>query len=71
MIASLVVGIGTKTVIIKTKIIIIRAIIIAIDIEAIAVAIIAVIGIEGVITPLRDKKIKISIEIRDPRGIPV
>ena len=65
------VGIGTKTIIIKTKIIIIRAIIIIIDTEAIAVVIIIIIKIRGVITPLGDKKIKINIEIKDLGGIPI
>ena len=56
--------------IIKTKITIIGVItIIAIDAEVIAVATRAVIEIGGVITPLGDEKIKISIEIRDLGGI--
>ena len=48
----------------ETEITTIGAIIIAIGAEAIAVAIVVVIEIGGATTPLEDKKIKISIEIK-------
>ena len=64
----LAIGIGIRTAIINTKIIIIGVIIIAIDAEAIAVIIIEVIKIRGVITPLGNKKIRISIRIKGLRG---
>ena len=68
MITLLVIGIGIRTIIINTKIIIIKAIVIAIDAEAIAVVTIKIIKIRGVITPLEDKKIRISIKIKNLRG---
>ena len=60
----LIVGIKIRTVIINTKIIIIRVTAIAIDMKAIAVVIIEVIEIGEVITPLKDKKKRISIKIK-------
>ena len=65
----LVVEIRIRTVIINTKIIIIGAIVIAIDIKAIVIIIIKIIEIKGVITPLKDKKKRISIKIKSLRGI--
>ena len=54
--------------IINTEIIIIRVIVIIIGTEATIVVIIGVIEIGGVITPLKDKKKRISIKIRGLRG---
>ena len=62
--ALLGVGIGTRIVITETEITIIGAIIIAIGAEVIVIVIVVVIEIGGVTTPLEDKKIKISIEIK-------
>ena len=53
--------------IINIKIIIIRVIIIAIDIKTIIIIIIKIIKIEGVITPLENKKKRISIRIKSLR----
>ena len=64
----LVVGIRIKTIIINTKIIIIRVIVIIIDIKIITIIIIEVIEIGGVITPLKNKKKRISIKIKDLKG---
>ena len=64
MITLLVIKIEIKTAIINTKIIIIRVIIIAIDAETIAIIIIKIIKIKRVITPLKNKKKRISIRIK-------
>ena len=62
------VGIRIRTIIINTKIIIIRAIVIIIDVEVITIITIKVIEIGGVITPLKNKKKRISIKIKNLKG---
>ena len=65
----LVVEIRIKTTIINTKIIIIEVIIIAIDAEIIIITIVKIIEIRGIITPLKNKKKRINIRIKNLRGI--
>ena len=62
------VGIRIRTIIINTKIIIIRIIAIIIDIKAIIIVTIGVIEIGRVITPLKNKKKRISIKIKNLKG---
>ena len=62
------VEIRIKTIIIDTKIIIIEVIVIAIDAKTTTVITAEVIKIRRVITPLKNKKIRISIKIKDLEG---
>ena len=64
----LIVEIKIKTIIINTKIIIIRAIVIIIGAEVTIIITIGIIEIGGVITPLKNKKKRINIKIRNLRG---
>ena len=70
IITLLVVEIGIKTIIINIKIIIIRAIAIIIGAKVTIMMIIGGIEIGGAITPLKDKKKRISIRIKNLRGTP-